>query len=151
LKIDCPTTLHWIFRGAFPELTARVEHATFPRGQLTPRMRIGAGMTGRTVLGGSYTDQTAGFRVVLTVDQDRCECVRDWEEEGARRLERIDSVLLRMRRPLEVVLRFDEYRHGQALSQGEDPRQLGVRPWLMTERGRIYGPGAVRLRTAWSA
>jgi hypothetical protein len=76
--------------------------------------------------------------------------VRDWEDESLARIARIEPLLARVRRPLEIVLRFEQYRHGQALvDDRSERRQLGVRPWLRASRDEQVGTGEVVVRSAF--
>ena len=150
LGLANPVALHWVFRGAFPELQVEICRAQFPLQRTVARARVGGKLDGRAVLGGQFLEQQEGFRIRLHAQSERCEGVRDWESEALRRLRLIEPQLRRVRRPLAVVMQFDRYRHGQTLvAPGSDRPQLGVRPWLLGDPKELYGPGEILLRGPW--
>lgn len=147
IALASPVALHWVFRGAFPELRVEVCRAEFPLQRMATRSRVGGKLDGQAVLGGRFCERQGGFRVRLHAESERCEGVRDWETEALRRLRVIESHLRRVRRPLAVVMRFERYRHGLTLAGPvSDKQQLGVRPWLLGDPATVYGPGEILLR-----
>jgi hypothetical protein len=81
--------------------------------------------------------------VRLFADEEADEAGRSWEAEiGRRYRERIAPVLARLKRPLEVRVRFERFGTGAALSASA---QIGNRPIRTKEPGTwevvIAGPG----------
>jgi hypothetical protein len=151
LHLASPMSLSWLFRSIFPELRVEVAAAVFRQRTQSGRARVGSTLDGRLVIGAEFSERRPGFRVRLCAESAACEGVLDWESEALARLERIEPVLARVRRPLEIVLRFEQYRHGHALvDQRSERRQLGVRPWLRPTRGELVGPGDVVVRGAFA-
>lgn len=151
LHLASPMSLSWLFRSVFPELRVAVSAATFRQRTPSGRARVGSTLDGRLVIGAEFSERRPGFRVRLYAESAASEGVRDWESEALARLERIEPILARVRRPLEVVLRFEQYQHGQRLVDAHsERRQLGVRPWLRPTRGEQVGPGDVVVRTAFA-
>ncbi|HTV23321.1 MAG TPA: hypothetical protein VMG12_31750 [Polyangiaceae bacterium] len=151
LHLASPMSLSWLFRSAFPELRVEVSAATFRQRTPSGRARVGSTLDGRTVIGAEFSERRPGFRVRLFAESAASEGVLDWENETLERLDRIEPMLARVRRPLEVVLRFEQYRHGQTLVDARsERRQLGVRPWLRPTRGEQMGPGDVVVRAAFA-
>lgn len=149
LRLGSAIGLHWLFRGLFPELVVEVAPAVFKGAGRGHRARVGATLDGRVVLGAQFTERRAGFRVRLHADEAAFEGVADWESEAQRRLGRVAPLLERTGRGIEVILRFERYRHGQQLVGPDSARpQLGVRPWLLPEPHVELGPGDVILRRA---
>lgn len=150
LFLASPMSLHWLFRSIFPELRVEVHAALFRRSTASGRARVGSTLDGRLVIGAEFTDRRPGFRVRLYAEDAACEGVLDWEGEALRRLARLEPVLARLQRPIEVALRFEEYRHGHTLvDHASARRQLGVRPWLRPSRDEQVGPGDVVVRSAF--
>ena len=150
LHLASPMSLSWLFRSVFPELRVQVVATTFRQRTQSGRARVGSTLDGRLVIGAEFSERRAGFRVRLHAESAASEGVLDWESETLTRLERVEPVLARVRRPLEVVLHFDQYRHGQTLvGVRSERRQLGVRPWLRPTRGESVGPGEVLVRSAF--
>jgi hypothetical protein len=151
LHLASPMSLAWLFRSVFPELRVEVVAAAFRQRTQSGRARVGSTLDGRLVIGAEFSERRAGFRVRLFAESAACEGVLDWENETQARLERIDPLLVRVRRPLEIVLRFEQYRHGHALvDERSERRQLGVRPWLRATRDDPIGPGDVVVRSAFA-
>lgn len=156
LRGATPMSLHWFFRSLFPELPVTVHHARFFRRAGVDSLRVGSRLDGTEALGGSYGERLPGFRVRLRADQARGEGVSDWEARAMARLKEREDDLRRLDKPIEVVLRFDAYLHGQSLvASSDERRQLGVRPWLYPspsdpQRAEPYGPGEVLLREPWA-
>lgn len=149
LGLGSPMALHWVFRGLFPELSVEVQHAVFRTRARTERARVGSRLDGRLVIGAEFGERRAGYRVSLCAESAACEGVADWEAEALTRLARVEALLARTGKPLEVVLRFENYVHGHTLvDAGSARRQLGVRPWLRPVRGEALGPGDVVVRSA---
>lgn len=150
LNLTSSSSLHWLFRSAYPELRVEVGRCMFPLNRTIARARVGDALDGRSVLGGQYREQRDGFLVSLHVQRKSCEGVRDWEAEAARRLEHLEPHLVRVRVPLAVTMRFLEYQHGLKLvGPDHDREQLGVRPWLLPQANQRVGPGEIRLRGPW--
>lgn len=151
LRLASPMTLHAMFRGAFPELSVEIAHAVFSRGNRGSRARVGGALDGRSVIGAEFLERSPGFRVRLGAESPACEGVEDWESEALRRIHRLGPRLMRLGKPLEIVMRFESYRHGHRLGPADPSRrQLGVRPWLRATRDQQLGPGAVLLVTPWT-
>lgn len=149
LRLGSAMGLHWLFRSMFPELELEIAAAVFPGNGRGQRARVGGTLDGRIVLGAQFAERRPGFRVRLYADEAACEGVADWENEAQRRLAQVAPLLDRLGRALEVVIRFERYRHGQHLVGQESARpQLGVRPWLLPEPRAEIGPGEVILRRA---
>jgi hypothetical protein len=150
IRLLSPMSLHCLFRSAFPELRVQVVPTVFAQSSRSGRARLGATLDGRLVIGADFTERCAGFRIRLCVESLACEGVLDWEETALQRIARLEPTLARSGKPLEVVMGFDEYRHGQRLvARDGKRRQLGVRPWLHPERDKQLAPGDVILRAAW--
>jgi len=151
LHLASPMSLAWLFRSVFPELRVEVVPAVFRQRTQSGRARVGSTLDGRLVIGAEFSERRPGFRVRLCAEGEESEGVLDWEREAFARLDRIEPLLARVRRPLEVVLRFEQYRHGQALvDERSERRQLGVRPWLRATRAEQVGPGDVVVRSAFA-
>jgi hypothetical protein len=149
LRIGSAMGLHWLFRSLFPELRLEITPAVFQGVGQGHRARVGATLDGRIVLGAEFKERRSGFRVRLHADEAAFEGVSDWETEAVRRLAPVAPLLDRMGRGLEVVLRFERYKHGQRLVAHDSGRpQLGVRPWLLPEPRVELGPGEVIVRRA---
>ncbi len=151
IRLLSPMSLHCLFRSAFPELRVKVVPTVFAQSSRSGRARVGGTLDGRLVIGANFTERCAGFRICLCAESLACEGVLDWEETALQRIARLEPTLARLGKPIEIVMSFEEYRHGHKLVAGPGgPRQLGVRPWLHPERGKQLGPGDVILRAAWS-
>jgi hypothetical protein len=151
LHLASPMSLAWLFRSVFPELRVEVVAAPFRQRTQGGRARVGSTLDGRLVIGAEFSERRAGFRVRLHAESAASEGVRDWEDESLVRIARIEPLLARVRRPLEIVLRFEQYRHGQALvDERSERRQLGVRPWLRASLDEQVGPGDVVVRSAFA-
>lgn len=146
LHLGSPMSLAWLFRSVFPELRVEVVAAVFRQHTQSGRARVGSTLDRRLVIGAEFSERRPGFRVRLNAEGAACEGVLDWEDEALARLSQIGALLARVRRPLEVVLRFEQYRHGHALVSERSERQLGVRPWLRARRDEPVGPGDVVIR-----
>jgi hypothetical protein len=152
LRFESPVTLHWLFRSAFPELGVSIGAAYFARQDCGSAARVGQLMDGRLVIGSKFVNRRAGFRVILHAEESCSEEGIDWEAEAEGRLGRIGPMLARSSKPIEIIMHFERYRHGQRLvGPGGRRRQLGVRPWLTTDRATDCPPGDVILRGAWEA
>jgi hypothetical protein len=151
LHLASPMSLAWLFRSIFPELRVQVVAASFRQRTQSGRARVGSTLDGRLVIGAEFSERRPGFRVRLFAESTSCEGVLDWEDEALARLERVEPLLVRVRRPIEIVLRFEQYRHGHALvDESSERRQLGVRPWLRPSRDDQVGPGDVVVRSAFA-
>lgn len=146
VRLASPMTLHSVFRGAFPELGVNVAHAVFSRGNRGSHARMGGALDGRSVIGADFIERSAGFRIQLGAESAACEGVADWEAEALRRIHRLGPWLMRLGKPIAIVLRLDNYLHGHTLGASPSKRrQLGVRPWLRPTRAEQLGPGEVLL------
>lgn len=172
LHLGSPMSLAWLFRSVFPELRVEVVASLFRQRTQGGRARVGSTLDGRLVIGAEFSERRPGFRVRLYAESAASEGVLDWENEALARIERVEPMLGRVRRPLEIVLRFEQYLHGQTLvaapiaRAGGEPgtapgpaarkearserRQLGVRPWLRATRDEQVGPGDVVIRSAFA-
>lgn len=151
LHLASPMSLHWLFRSLFPELRVEVAPALFRQSTKSGRARVGSKLDGRLVIGAEFDERRPGFRVRLCLESLACEGVLDWENEALERIARAEAVLVRVRKPLEVVLRFERYEHGHTLvDEHSERRQLGVRPWLRPSTGEQVGPGDVVVRSAFA-
>jgi len=150
LRLHSPMVLHEVFRAAFPELRVQITPALFSRTNHTLRARLGGTLDGRAVVGTEFLDRHSGFRVRLEAQSPITESGIDWEHEAGCRLSSITPLLSQLRKPVEVVMRFEQYAYGQQLvGSAGGRRQLGVRPWLHLDPDATSGPGEVTLRTPW--
>jgi hypothetical protein len=110
--------LHWLFRAVVPELPVQVVPCNFVGAHPDDGARVGPGrLDGTAVMGPAYKVVRSGFVVRLFAEEENDERGRSWEEVLARRYrERIAPALARMRRPLEVRVRFESYRTAAALA-----------------------------------
>lgn len=151
LRLGSPMLLHWVFRGAFPELSVELEAAVFSHANRGSRARVGGHLDGRSVIGADFTERSAGFRIRLHAESSACEGVDDWEGEALRRIGKLGPCLSRLGKRLEIVMRFERYRHGHTLvGEPSERRQLGTRPWLRARRHEQLGPAEVVLISPWS-
>lgn len=142
--------VHWLFRSMFPELGVRVRRRNFQRSQVSGEARVGVQLDGRCVLGSSFSQSRPGFQVQLRAESECAHGVEDWEGEALARLSMFEQTLRRANCLLEVLVEFESYRHGQALSAVAGARrQLGVRPWTTARSSQSLGPGRVLLRQPW--
>jgi hypothetical protein len=118
--------LHWLFRAVVPELPVEVIPFAFVGERPDAGARFGPGrLDGTSVMGPVYRVVNEGFVVRLLAEEETDERGRSWEEVLRRRCrERIAPALGRMRRPVQVRVRFDSYRTGAQLSPAA---QIGTR------------------------
>lgn len=135
LGLRSPSTIHWLFQAAFPELSVVVrrgrERVAFP----CQSVRLGhtAFGDGSSFGAVAYT-LLPGLEVVLHSEEPRCRTGQHWHEEAVRRLAdwvlpRLTAVELQLR--ITLVVQEEE----GWLILGEQP-QLGLQPLYESDPAR---------------
>lgn len=95
LRPTCPSTLHWLFRNAFPEAELSVRRDVRHQRVLTREMRLGASALGEGgSMGGFASIPTGGVEVKIHCDEPFSASGVPWAVEAHRRFEMALAPLL---------------------------------------------------------
>jgi hypothetical protein len=88
LRPSCPSTLHWLFRKAFPEAELSVRREVRRQRVLSRAMRLGASALGEgDSMGGFAFIPTGGMEVRIFCDESLSSSGAPWAVEARRRFE----------------------------------------------------------------
>ena len=88
LRLASPQTVHWLFRGLYPELEVTVRRQTARQRIATPLLRLGAATLGDgTAVGGWAAVPVGGLEVRLFADESICPTGQPWAAEAQRRFD----------------------------------------------------------------
>jgi hypothetical protein len=137
VRLDTPSSAHWLFRRVYPELEVAVRRAPSARKVHTSPLRVGKSTVGSAeTIGGVAEVLSGGLAVLLTAHDAYTANGQPWQDEATRRMSErllplmpesdmaLTVTLLIRERPNQLKLQSGNFLGLQALQGGNDAAKV---------------------------